>query len=375
MSKQLNNQLNKLMHNEKGAALVVTLTIVVVLMVAALQLRKMTLGAVTVGQLAKDQFYAEQKALSGINLACLILAEDAQKNDVDSIQEEWADDEWLAQAVSTLGYNSGALTLKITDEKSKIQVNAFLKDFPGNQINTDQMRIWEKLIQTTMLDDDQTDTAPVINCLKDWMDSLDDDAVSGISGAESDYYMGLDPPYECANGPLTKVQELFLIKGISKDMLGSDIPGFEEGEDQLISPEDFLTVFGLDNEAPQEGKYRYSGRININTAPVNVLSALLPEGLEDLAQDLADFRAQKGEQGLEFTNSLDKGWYKRVIDLSDTELVEFERTIDYASSFFRVDAVATENKVKVKMVAFLKREQEKETGSWTCRIIRMERKY
>ncbi len=48
----------------------------------------------------------------------------------------------------------------------------------------------------------------IINSLKDWLDSGDDDAITGLSGAESDYYEGLEPPYSCKNGPMDNLGEV-----------------------------------------------------------------------------------------------------------------------------------------------------------------------
>jgi len=68
------------------------------------------------------------------------------------------------------------------------------------------------------LNEDATPTA-IINSLKDWLDSGDDDAITGLSGAESSYYQSLDIPYPCKNGPVLHVGELALIKGIIPELL------------------------------------------------------------------------------------------------------------------------------------------------------------
>jgi type II secretory pathway component PulK len=50
----------------------------------------------------------------------------------------------------------------------------------------------------------------------DWRDA-DSNVTPG--GAESEYYLMLPDPYECKNSPLETVEELFLIRGASKDIL------------------------------------------------------------------------------------------------------------------------------------------------------------
>ncbi|MDX2439447.1 MAG: type II secretion system protein GspK, partial [Desulfobacterales bacterium] len=233
---------------------------------------------------------------------------------------------------------------------------------------------------------DTRDPVEIINCVKDWLDSNDDDAVTGISGAESDYYLDLDPPYVCANGPFNHLDELLNVKGISKDLLKTE--GLDPGDESYDEPgdepddlesnelelSDIFTIYGLDREKTQKGGYRYSGKVNINTAGVDVLAGLLPEGMEAFAQDLVDYREQKSEEGDVFVNPLDKGWYKRVIELSKKEQDQLDRSITYVSDVFKVECIAQKNDTKIELVAVLKKEKHKASGKWMFRIIQMERK-
>jgi general secretion pathway protein K len=374
--------LNKILQNKKGAALVVTLAIISILVASALELGKFTGKSAMATLKEKDMFQAEQYALSGINLVKLILCEDAAKNTIDSIQEPWADSDILSQAVDEMGLDGENLTIKITDELSKIQVNAMVKKFPGNVPDFDQIKIWERFLQLRFSEEkdlDQRDPALIINCVKDWLDSLDDDAITGISGAESDYYLGSNPPYVCANGPFNHVDELLSVKGITKDLLKDDnIDEIDEMDEmgeaaEQLNLQDVFTVQGLDREVLGNGRYRYKGRININTAKVEIIKALLPQGMEELAQNLVEFRAKKSEEGDVFVNSLDKGWYKKVIALSEKEQKKFESVISYSSNLFKVESTGVENSSKIKLAAWVQRERQKESGKWICRIIQKER--
>ena len=203
--------MNSIVHNEKGVVLVVTLAIVAILLAAALQIAKFTGDSVMATFLEKDQFQADQLALSGIHFASFILVEDAEKNDIDTVQEIWADPDQLALAVDEMNLGKDRLTIKITDELSKIQVNALIAEFPGHQINADQERIWDNFLRLRFSNDnavDKREPVEIVNSVKDWLDSGDDESISGISGAESDYYLGLDSPYVCANGPFNHIDEL-----------------------------------------------------------------------------------------------------------------------------------------------------------------------
>ena len=368
------------MQNEKGMALVVTLAVVAVLLAAGLWLAKFTGDAVMVTLIEKDRFQAEQLAISGIEIAKLILVEDAAENTTDSVQDTWADPEQLSRAVAALGLEKGGLTIKITDELSKIQMNALIRQFPGSEANPYQVKLWERFFSNEEKKDKQKDGPDPeerTNAVKDWLDSGDDDAITGLSGAETDYYKGLYPPYACANGPFNHVEELLSVKGFDEDLLKKRIvPLMEEIEEGLEEKrlEDFFTVYGLENTAGPEGGYSYPGLININTAGIEVLSALLPEGMEILAKDLVSFRQERSENKAKYINALDQGWYKKVIDLPAKEQERLDRIIRYSSNIFKAESRARKNSSSIVLHAFLIREKNGVSGKWTCRVLQMERK-
>ncbi|MFO7910822.1 MAG: type II secretion system protein GspK [Desulfotignum sp.] len=379
--------MSKILCNDRGVALVVTIAIVGILVTAGMQLGKITGDAVLVTMVEKDRFQARQLAVSGIELARVILAEDAAMNTTDSVQEVWADPDKLTEVVRMLGLESDDLSIKITDELSKIQVNALISQFPGNQINPDQAGVWENFFRPFFSGDkslDDRDPDMIINSVKDWIDDKDDGAISGLSGAESDYYQGLEPPYACANGPFNHLEELLSVRGISKDLLEMgqtevNVPGMELGDEnrdadqQSITLSDVFTVYGLDDRSMQDSGFRYPGQININTADRAVLAAILPEGMEELARELIDFREQKTDDGEMFVNQLGKGWYKNIIGLPPKEQQRMDRLVRYASDTFKIESTAWKNSASVTLLAFVKREKDAASGRWQCRILRMER--
>jgi general secretion pathway protein K len=356
--------------NRSGMAMVVVLGVISVLLVTGLHLAGITRKSVTASIFETDRFEAKQMAIAGIHLVMLMLTDDAARNDTDSVQEAWADPEKLAEAVGQLGYDRGGLTLTITDELGKIQVNALLRQFPGNELNPDQAILWERFLTLTMPEYrtlDYPGPEAVINALKDWLDSGDDGAVSGLSGAETAYYGGLDSPYACADGPFNTLAEIWNVKGIGLDIFQG--VGLERRQDLR----NLVTVYGLSDIPAGPGTFRWPGRININTAGIEVLRALFHPGLMDAAQDLLDYRDEKSEDGQTFVNLLDKGWYTRVIELPQSEKQFFDRMVRYDSHLFRVDAAARLNQASVNLSAVIKRKRLEKSGQWTCRIIQMER--
>ncbi|MBF0242033.1 MAG: general secretion pathway protein GspK [Desulfamplus sp.] len=368
--------------NNRGIALLVTLAFILVLMVAAIELSGYVSNLADGQKRVADRLQAQEVAKSGIELAMFILVRDAEQNDLDSIQEMWADSDIMASAVELLGFDRSMahLDLQISDELGKIQINALLAEFPGADVNNDQVALWERFLNLVILSDkslDIRDPAEIINSLKDWLDSGDDDAISGLSGAESDYYQSLDPPVVCSNAPLNSVEELFMIKGISESItsIPAKLTDISTKESYLqLDPSTIFTVYGIDSIKKEGKKFTYSGRININTADVATLAAMLPIGMEDQASELARFRLDKSQDGQVFVNSLDKGWYKKVISLSPKDTQTFEQIVRYSSDLFRVDATAQFNGVDGSLIAFIKREKDAKTGRWGCKIIQIRQK-
>ena len=110
-----------------------------------------------------------------------------------------------------LAMHAGFAFLEVGTVRAKNQVNALVKFPEGRQFSASQRSLWERLLNRffSLYDDaPDIDSNQIINSLKDWMDRGDDDAITGLSGAESDYYEGLDPPYRCKNGPMDTIEEM-----------------------------------------------------------------------------------------------------------------------------------------------------------------------
>lgn len=364
-----------LMKNNQGVALFMTLALIFVLTTAALELGRRAGKAAARSGMAVDLFQARENAWSGIQLAMGILSADAQKNEIDSLQEDWASPEKLANAVAALEMPGGSLTLSITDELGKIQINALLDAYPGNAFNENQRLLWERLLDLIISGDkslDDRDPAEVINSLKDWLDSGDDDAVTGVSGAETDYYESLDPPVHCANGPLGTLDELYRIKGIAENFLQWGKKDLDaDAVDVMPELSQIFTLHGMSDTTGEGGRFSFPGKININTAGIEVLSAMLPSGMEDQAPALVDFRLEKSSDSDGFINALDKEWYGQVIQLSGEERQSFDDIVTYSSHLFSATAVADVHGHTITLTGIIKREKHEKTSAWTCRLLEL----
>ncbi|MBF0200055.1 MAG: general secretion pathway protein GspK [Desulfamplus sp.] len=356
--------------NNRGMALLITLAVVAILTAAALELARRAGDGAAFIKRSADHFSAREMALSGIELAKVILIRDAEIGDTDSVQDIWADSEKMLMAPLLLGYDPGNLTIKISDELGKIQINALLKEFPGHELNMDQALLWERFLDILISSDksfDTRDPAEILNALKDWLDSGDDNAITGLSGAESQYYRSLDPPVVCPNAPMDRVEELFMVKGFPREILDAVNDKYGHDYSNISS---FFTVYGMDRTDKSAPRFYWPGRININTADAAVLAGILPGGMENQAPELVDFRVQKGEDGRFFVNSLDREWYKRVIDLSPKEKRNFDSIIRYETFIFSVEARARIDNTQSVVKAVLRREKNS-SGKWQCNVIQL----
>ena len=197
-------------NSSSGIAVILALTTVLLVVTAALELHMNARDNMMQSAVKRDRITLTQMATSGVHLAMAVLIKDRLESENDSLQEDWADEETIAGLLEEIPFEQGKLELKIIDEMGKIQINALVQFPEGQQFNPVQRALWERFSFGLLSvlegaegaeDAEETDPLTIINSMKDWLDSGDDDATTGLSGAESDYYESLDPPYACKNGP------------------------------------------------------------------------------------------------------------------------------------------------------------------------------
>jgi general secretion pathway protein K len=351
-------------HNHRGMAILITLAIITLCISAALELNRRTRIAMVNTSVHQNEFRLFQIANSGLHLAMALLVKDKAESQIDSVQEVWSDQEKIQELLQEISFREGQLKLSITDESARIQVNALVTYPDRRAYNAPQIIIWQRFLEyiqkqqsekeESMAEDSQP--TAIINSIKDWIDTGDDEAVTGLSGAESDYYQSLDPPYDSRNGPIQHPDELLQIKGIT--------PLLYWGDDDILGIRDNITVHGIGGPGGKE--LTYDGRININTAPLPVLVALLPPGYDDLAESLYELRTEF--EDMQYTYDLsDPKWYKNMPGLGDVEIDA--EAIKTSSDLFRIEAAANISKDQMLLTAIVKREQVAQTGKWRCRVI------
>ncbi len=360
--------------NGRGMALLVTLSVVTLLVAGGLELNRQVRFSVEAAALARDRLTLSEMAAAGVHAAMAMLVRDKGQNAIDSVQEDWARPEKVAEVVSAFPFPRGKLTVDIQDERGKIQVNA-LVDFPeGRNFNLPQKIMWDRFLPLVIEElqsrleetggeplGEETEPAAIVNSLKDWLDSRDDGATTGLTGAEAEYYEGLEPPYSPNDGPFVHIGELTRVKGITPELfygLGDETGGLA----------DFVTVHGMEraNRRVERREFAFDGKININTAPLPVLLALMPSENPEYALSVFEYRNET-EDG-EFIHDLSSPtWYKNAPDVPGDLAID-PNLITLSSDIFRVTSSAELDGVEQTVEAVVRREQA-ESGKWTCNVL------
>jgi general secretion pathway protein K len=351
--------------NQRGMALLITISVITVLIAGALELNRRVRAAVVDTAATRDRVSLAMMASSGVHAAMAMLIKDKSESPIDSIQEDWANPDKIAEVMTDIPFDAGELTVVISDELGKIQVNA-LVDFPkGRHYNESQKIMWDRFIRLLIAQDEEAfkdlEATAILNSIKDWIDSADDDATTGLNGAEAEYYQGLDPPYAPANGPFMDINEVARVKDVTPQLFRSA---------ELAGIGTYVTVYGMTQVSREvDGRdFTFEGGININTAPLPVLIAMMPSENPDYAQAIFDYRNEK--DGETFVHDLSGGtWYKNVPEIPGDFTID-PKLIRNSSDVFRIEASARLNGIQETVTAVVRREQEKNTGKWTCSILR-----
>lgn len=351
--------------NNRGVALIITLTAVTIIIAVALELNRQMRSAVTSAAIAKNNMSLVHMVDSGIEIGKAILAKDKTETLNVSVQDDWANAEIIEAYLAQLPFENGRITLEISDERSRLQLNALVKFPEGRDFNPVQHDLWRRffalILSGAELDDqdlfpESENITPdmIINPVKDWLDSGDDDAITGLTGAEDDYYQGLDPPYSIRNGSFKHIKELMRVKNISSEMFYS------------FDIDNYVTVYGMTPGAEDRHRFSYDGKININTAEMPVIAALLPEGYEFLAEEIVAFREEtaNGEYIHDLTAPT---WYKSVPGAEEVQINP--NAITTQSDLFRIVCRAEGNGMALGATVIVLRERDEETGKWQNRAL------
>jgi type II secretory pathway component PulK len=112
----------------------------------------------------------------------------------------------------------------------------------------------------------------VADSLIDWWDK--DHNITGINGAENDYYESLEEPYKCRNGEIPVIEELLMVRGVNEIIFYGTAKNL--GQKIMITDEELEAFLEgtMDNQEEIEAEIQYEGDndTKINMGLCNIFS-------------------------------------------------------------------------------------------------------
>jgi general secretion pathway protein K len=289
------------MKPERGAALIVAMLIVALAVIATsnfvfhthIHWRKLENAANT------DQ--ARWLLRAAEQWGATVLLDDALQNSVDHLGETWGRE---MPPIVAEGYHMSG---RILEQNGLFNLNNLVLD---GKVNDSQLAVFRRLLRNAKL------SAGLANAVADWLDA--DDAASGESGAESEYYLRQSPPVRAANRPIVNLNELLHVRGMTPELL------------EQLRP--YVSVL------PK------SGPINVNTAPPQVIAALS----DTMSLDEAHVLVAKRDHA-HFRNAGD------LRNAMDNKPGLDERLVSFASQYFLVVVQIRHDRIALESQALFER--------------------
>lgn len=287
---------------ERGVALLVTLLVLVLVVALANEIFRLGARTAQTSAYGRDSIRCTLLAEAGTAAAVIALREDAKDNQIDTLDEFWS------RAVPPIELGDGAVRITVEDEERKINLNRLVGEH-GIAADERRLAVFRRFLSGMGVD------PSLAEAFVDWLD-VDDAPRTG--GAETAYYMSLPNPYEAKNDLFDSVEEILLVRGVTREIY------------DRIRP--FVTVTS-------------SGKVNINTAPMEVLTALsagevaATSGVIDnaAASQLISYRKEHP-----FTKASDIGRVSPFFaDLYTRNRAAMDLLIDIRSTTFHVRSAGT----------------------------------
>ena len=197
----------------------------------------------------RDQVQAQALAVAGIQWSRQILHDDARATVTDHLGEPWA------LTLPPIPLDNGEIRGTIADAQARLNVNAL----GATGTTTEAQRTW-----ITRLFAQRGGPSAALDAIADWIDA---NGVVRTNGAEDAYYSALPASGLAANAPLVRSAELVAVKGVAPQALAAIVP----------------FIAALPAGTP----------VNVNTAPPEVLAAIVEQLSGEALGTLVAGRAQK----------------------------------------------------------------------------------
>lgn len=305
--------------NNRGVALIVVILMVSVIVALTVEFNRSTRDGLYSTANLSDGIRLYYIARSGFNGGEALLGED--KNNFDALTENWAKTE-LFSAQSEGFFRRGSFKVQVEDETGKIPIDKLIAGDNYEMIRGLLVRLLR--LPEFKLSEDKINE--IVDSIKDWLDA--DSEVTG-HGAENTYYQTLTPSYVAKNGFLDCIDDLLMIKGITKELY--------YGTKETAALKDCLTIYG-------------DGSININTAPKLVLRALSQEITPELVEELDKYRRTEGH------DLADVNWYRKVAGMQDVTMNY--GALSVKSNYFTIISTGLLDNMKETVIGSVRKGQE-----------------
>jgi len=288
---------------QSGIAAITAVLVVAIAASAASVMLAQQSATLDQARLIASRAQADQYALAGLDWARGVLDADLRSaGNVDSLDEGWA------QPIVGLPVERAMVAGAITDEQGKLNLNN-LVNAAGQKSDAD-MLVFQRLLTSLGLAPD------LAYAVLDWIDA--DADLSASAGAEDPYYLALARPYRAANSPMAQVEELYRVRG------------FDAATVAKLRP--YVTALGRGT------------KVNVNTASIPVLAALLPNVNADKIAALVEKRKQSPVRSL-----------PDVTALLGSEANPALAFMDVKSAFFAVVVQVAQDDVQLSLDALVAR--------------------
>lgn len=288
-----------------------------------------------------------QVARSAFELGLTLLRVD--ESDVDSAEDIWA------AGPQEMTWEGRQLRLEVEDEERRFPVNALVTPFTGDGAppppSEEQQALTDALIR--FLDKQGVQGQSAAPALIDWIDA---DGIPVVGGSE----ISNDPTIPVKNTALDSLSELVYVRGWTAPMgpkpepllggLAAAMPIDEEPEveDGSISQDSQKSSHGA--QWSDWLSLHSEGKINVNTAPREILLCLDDQMTDALVEEIVRKRqegALSGEDDL-----------REIAAIDEDLLFRLGRLIRYNSQYFRVRIVVSSPPGPVRIQAVIAREKK-----------------
>ena len=231
----------------------------------------------------RNQVQAQATALAGVQWARQILYDDARSSVIDHLAEPWA------LRLPPIPLDNGEIRGAIADAQSRLNINA-LGDDAAVVERTRLARLFAQ----------RAGPSAALAAIADWIDR---DGTPREGGGEDAWYRAQATPTMPPNAPLLRVAEIATVRKVTYPALAA------------IQP--YVTALPLRTS------------VNVNTAPAEVLAAVLDDAPREAIEAIIAGRAQKPFTTIpEFRARLPNGASLASEEMLDVKSSHFEITVE-----------------------------------------------